>query len=131
VRRIVLAAVAATALAAAGSTASAGHLLNGTFTARISGAPSPVLDGSWSLHFGPGGRYTISKNGSTAAVGRATYGNGTIILGHETGPLACTGAQARAVYRWKLTGRTLRLTRRSDPCGGRRLVLARAFTRRR
>jgi hypothetical protein len=129
-RRVVLLALASAALAAAGIAAGAVHTLNGTFTAKISGAPSPVLDGSWSLRFGPGARYTISKDGTTAIVGRATYGKGTIAFGHETGPLACTGAQARGVYRWKVSGRTLRLTRRSDACTGRRLVLAHAFKRR-
>jgi hypothetical protein len=129
VRRVVLLLIGAVALAGA-TAASAAHMPTGTFTTRIAGAPSPLLDGSWSLHFGAGRKYTISHAGRTAIVGRATFTSSTITFGHETGPLACTDGQARGVYRWRLSGRTLRFVRRSDACIGRRLVLAHAFSRR-
>ena len=47
----------------------------------------------------------------------------------ETGPAACKGSQAVGRYGWSLKGKTLKLTRFSDKCVGRRTVLGGTFTK--
>ena len=127
-QRIALVVAAAVALALAGVALAAG-MLTGTFTTRISGAPSAQLNGVWTIKLSAGGKYTIALGKQTLITGTATFNGSKITFGHESGPAACTGAQATGVYGWRLTGKTLRVTRYSDQCQGRRVVLGYPFTR--
>ena len=126
-QRIALVGAAVVALALAGASLAA-TTLTGTFTTRIVGG-EPRFDGVWTIKLSAGGKYTIALGKQTLITGTATFNGSKITFGHESGPAACTGAQATGVYGWRLTGKTLRVTRYSDQCQGRRVVLGYPFTR--
>lgn len=104
------------------SVALAGNLPLGTYTTKLSAPAS--LKGTWVLRFAKGGQYTVTYNGALAVRGHFTS-TSRIYLSRETGPAACTQF---GVYAWKRAGRTLRLTKISDPCGPRAAVLGHPFT---
>jgi hypothetical protein len=56
--------------------------------------------------------------------GSSTSSGHKVVLVDKTGPLSCTGASATGKYSWNKSGKTLKLTKVHDPCGGRPLVLA-------
>ena len=82
------------------------------------------LKGIWVLNFLKGGKYTITDNGAVVVRGHLTS-TSRIYLSNETGPAACPQF---GVYAWKRTGKTLKLTKVSDPCVGRAAVLGHSFT---
>lgn len=102
--------------------------LAGSWTATISGGPSPQFNGVWKLRFAANGTYVISKGPQKLVSGKATF-HGTAVTFHDlSGPASCVGAQAVGSYRWALTGRTVRFAPVKEPCAGRKFVLARKFT---
>ena len=102
--------------------ASAG--LPGVYWTTIAGQKPAVLNGRWRVSFLAGGRYTVAKDGAVLVAGMGSVRGDRITFGHETGPAACRGPQATAVYRWTLRGKTLILTPISERCPGRQVVLA-------
>ena len=118
-----LAAAAALVLALAlPSVALAGNLPLGKYTTSVK---SPArLKGTWVLSFLKGGKYTISDNGAIVVRGHFSS-TSRIHFSNETGPAACPQFGA---YTWKRTGKTLTLTKLSDPCVGRAAVLSHPFT---
>ena len=94
----------------------------GKYTATVK-APAR-LKGVWVLNFMKGGKYTITDSGAVVVRGHFTS-TSRIYLSNETGPAACPQF---GVYAWKRTGKTLTLTKVSDPCAGRATVLGRPFT---
>jgi hypothetical protein len=86
-------------------------------------APASVK-GTWVLDFAKTGKYTITENGAVVVRGHFTS-TSRIYLSNETGPRACPEF---GVYAWKRTGKTLKLTKVSDPCVGRATVLGHSFT---
>jgi hypothetical protein len=94
----------------------------GKYTAKVK---SPAqLKGTWVLDFLKGGKYTSTRNGAVVVRGHFTS-TSRVYLSNETGPAACSQF---GVYGWKRAGKTLTLTKVSDPCAGRLTVLARPFT---
>ncbi len=116
-------ATGAVLLVAAAAAAAAGNPVQGTFRTVIANAPAKQLDGTWQIAFQPTGRYSIKLNGTVLISGRDTQTATTIGFGHESGPAACTGAEASATYRWSMSGGSLHLTPVREPCEGRRVVL--------
>jgi hypothetical protein len=108
--------VAATAAAAAAP-------LQGTFQTVIANAPVKQLDGTWRLTLQPGGGYTTKRNGVVLVRGHETQTATTITFVDQSGPMACSAAQATGTYRWSRSGSLLRLTPVRESCTGRRLVL--------
>jgi hypothetical protein len=100
----------------------AGSFPLGKYTAKVKTPAN--LKGTWVLSFAKGGKYAISDNGTVVVRGHFTS-TSKIRLSNETGPAACPQV---GTYSWKRTGKTLRLTKVSDPCPGRATVLARPFT---
>jgi len=118
-----LLATGAALLVAVATAAAAGTPLQGTFKTEIANAPIKQLDGTWQIVLQPAGRYMIQRTGTVLVRGRDTQTATTISFGHESGPAACTGAEAAAMYRWSLSAGSLRLTPVHESCSGRRVVL--------
>ncbi|HZQ80669.1 MAG TPA: hypothetical protein VFB25_01690 [Gaiellaceae bacterium] len=118
-----LLAMCAALLVVVATAAAAGVRLHGTFQTVIAKAPNAQLVGIWQIALQTNGRYTIERNGAVVIRGRGTQTATTITFGHETGPAACTGAQATATYHWSLHAGEAVLKTAHDACAGRRLVL--------
>ena len=103
----------------ASATAHALSGLKGTYAAKITGAPSPQLNGTWALKFSGSG-YTILLNGHAVISGSLSYEQGSILFTDKSGPLAC---KPKGSYRYILGGKTLRFTVYTDTCPGRKFVL--------
>jgi hypothetical protein len=131
-KRRLVALVAGAALIAAGVVTASGSI-TGTYITTVRGKSPSALNGDWVLHFDPSGKYVIGQRVGDHAVlmvtGHAVIAGGRITFRKETGPAACKGSQAIGRYAWSLKGKTLKLTRYSDTCVGRRAVLAGAFTK--
>lgn len=93
------------------------------YTAKI--ATPSQLKGTWAFTFAKGGTYTIAQGGAVVVHGHYAALGSEITLSRETGPRACSQF---GDYHWKRAGKTLKLTRVSDPCTGRALVLGHTFT---
>ncbi len=123
---LVTALIAALALAA---TALAATKLSGTFTTTISGkGPSTLngaLDGTWKITFKKGA-YKVTDNGHAAVNGAYKLKGSTISLTDKAGPAKCSET---GKYKFQLNGKTLKLTKISDPCAGRAGVLSRKLTK--
>ncbi len=85
-----------------------------------------MLNGAWTVSFVRWGVYMIARSSGVLVRGKAkvTGDRITFGVGGETGPAACRGARARGTYRYAEKGLLLTLTPISDPCPGRRAVLA-------
>jgi hypothetical protein len=118
-----LLATGAALLVAVATAAAAGTPLQGTFKTEIANAPIKQLDGTWQIVLQPAGRYMIQRTGTVLVRGLDAQTATTISFGHESGPAACTGAEAAATYRWSLSAGSLRLTPVHESCSGRRVVL--------
>ena len=102
--------------------------LAGVYQTVITGqkGQAAVLNGTWLISFAPNGAYAVVKepSSSTLLIGGSSSVAGTTIVFHDkTGPLACV---ASGRYSWKLIGKTLKLTKLTDTCAGRVLVLSSA-----
>jgi hypothetical protein len=117
---VVIAAVAALTLTPG---ALAAGRLSGKFQTKVG---SGQLKGTWTLSFSTKGTYTV-KGPLGSASGKNTYSGSTISFGSEKGATACTSAAGK--YTYKLSGKTLKLTKKSDPCGPRASILTRKLTK--
>ena len=115
---------------AVGLTVTAGALalggLSGSYTTKITGAPSAQLNGTWTLKFASGGGYSIVQNGHIVVKGVASYEQGAIVFTDKSGPAAC---QAKGSYRYIVGGKSLRFIAYTDTCAGRKFVLTHKFTK--
>jgi hypothetical protein len=119
------------ALAFAGASVAATSPLQGTWKTMIS-SPVPLLHGTWEITFAPNGAYTVVKAPNTKALmvsGTSTVSGSTLTLTDKGGPASCPGSTARARYTFKVTGKTLKLTKISEPCTGRAVIFAGTFTK--
>ena len=121
-KRLVVAIAAVAALTLTPGALAAGRL-SGKFQTKVA---SGQLKGTWTLSFSKKGTYTV-KGPLGAAAGKNTYSGSTITFGRETGDTACSGGTAR--YTYKLSGKTLKLTKKSDPCAPRASILTRKLTK--
>jgi hypothetical protein len=128
-RKLALPIVVLCALLVAGlpAAASSSTPFGGLFQTTIKGK-SAQLNGKWLLSFAPNGAYAVAKEPSTHLLigGSATISGHTLVFVDKTGPLHCTGTQARASYTWSLSGTTLRLAAVKETCSGRAAVLGSA-----
>jgi hypothetical protein len=131
VKRIALAAATITAtlttLAATAGAAGPG-LVPHIYQARIAGSPVAPLNATWQLTLLQHS-FTLSRNRAAAVTGSLVISGHRITFHDVAGQFACKGAQITGVYGWRLVGPRLTFTRYGDRCGGRRTVLAHAFTR--
>ena len=127
-----IALVAGAALIATG-VASASGSIAGVYTTTVKGKLPANLNGEWAIRIEPTGKYEIQKRvgnrGQLVVIGHAKLAGGTITFQKETGPASCTGSQAVGRYGWSLKGTTLQLTRFSDKCVGRRILLGGKLTK--
>jgi hypothetical protein len=128
-----LIAFGAGALLLGSSAAAASGSIAGIYVTTVKGASPSALNGDWAIRFKKSGEYEIQKrvgnSGELLVVGHAVIVGGKITFQKETGPAACKGSQAVGRYGWSLRGKTLKLTRYSDTCVGRRAVLGGTFTK--
>ena len=131
-RRITLGALATavalaavTAAPATGSTAAIGPHV---YSTKIVGATPAVLDGTWRLTVNRRS-FSVAKGTTLAVSGTARIVGSRITFHDLGGPFSCRGAQATAVYSWRVSGKHLTLTAVREPCAGRRTILTKPFTR--
>jgi len=131
-RTRLIALVAGAALIGAG-VAAASSSITGIYVTNVKGKTPANLNGDWAIRIKSSGEYEIQKrvgnSGQLLVTGHAKIAGGKITFQKETGPAACKGSQAVGRYGWSLKGKTLRLTRYSDTCVGRRTVLGGTFTK--
>jgi hypothetical protein len=131
VKRIALATAAfSAAIVVAGSAYAAGTptIASHVYSARITGATPPVLNGVWRLTVRPT-VFSVAKGSALAVAGSARIAGKRITFHDLRGPFACRGAQATAVYTWRVSGARLSLTAVREPCAGRKTILTKRFTR--
>jgi hypothetical protein len=105
--------------------------LHGVWQAKIKSSV-PALNGTWLLSFSPNGAYAVVKEPNTKALmvgGISTASGSTVTMTDKEGPASCAGSTARAKYGFKITGKKLKLTKISEPCSGRGVILGATFTK--
>jgi hypothetical protein len=129
-KRIVPVATLAAAAAAAGSAfgASTAAIAPHVYSTRITGATPAVLNGTWRLAVNKT-TFGVAKGKTPAVSGSVRIAGNRITFHDLAGPFACHGAQATAVYTWRVSGARLTLTAVREPCAGRKSILTRPFTR--
>jgi hypothetical protein len=120
----VVAAVAAASALGAGAAGIAPHV----YSTKITGATPAVLNGTWRLSVNRTS-FAVTKGRAPAISGSVRIAGNRITFHDLAGPFACRGAQATAVYGWRVAGARLTLTAAREPCAGRKSVLTRPFTR--
>ena len=130
-KRLIVLLVVVPAVALAGTAVAAKSPLTGTWQTTVK-SPVPVFKGTWQIIFTPDGAYTVVKKPNTSAAmvnGTSTVAGTTLTMNDKNGPASCPGSTARARYGFKIKGKTLRLTKISEPCTGRAVILAGTFTK--
>ena len=123
------AAVAATISAAAYAQAGgAAGIAPHVYSTKIMGATPAVLNGTWRLSVRPTA-FSVTKGAALAVSGSVRIAGNRITFHDLSGSFACRGAQAKGIYAWKVTGNHLTLTAVREPCGGRKTILTKPFTR--
>ena len=119
------------ALAFAGVASAAPSPLRGVWQTTVS-SPVPALRGTWLISFAPNGGYAVVKEPDTKALmvgGTSTVAGSTLTMTDKEGPASGPGSTARARYAFRITGKILKLTKISEPCTGRSIILAGTLTR--
>ena len=98
------------------------------YTTKIVGAKPALLDGTWRLTVNRRS-FSVAKGTTLAVSGTARIVGNRIAFHDLAGPFSCRGAQATAVYSWRVSGKRLTLTAVREPCAGRRTILTKPFTR--
>jgi hypothetical protein len=117
---LALAAIALAVGAAGAGAALAGTPLAGTYASKLTFGPP--YGGIWTITFTEAGDYTVRHKGAVQGTGSATVKGNTIVFHDRSGPTKCTGAQARNLYRYRLTGTTLTFTAVHDTCGRKKVL---------
>jgi hypothetical protein len=126
---VVLAATLLTAVTAAPAVGSrAASIGPHVYSTKIVGAKPALLDGTWRLTVNRRS-FSVAKGTTLAVSGTARIVGNRITFHDLGGPLSCRGAQATAVYSWRVSGARLTLTAVREPCAGRRTILTKPFTR--
>ena len=112
-KRLIIAAAAVAALSLSPGAQAAGVIM-GKYRGKI---PSGFLKGTWTINFYKGGYKVTGPFGSLT--GRSTFKGSTVVFSHESEGTICPGA---GTYRFKITGKTLKMTSINEPCRPRRLV---------
>jgi hypothetical protein len=81
--------------------------------------PSGQLKGTWTINFVKPGSYNVSGPFPGTVHGKDTISGSTLTLNHESGGSDCKGP---GKYKFKLSGKTLTLTKISDSCASRATV---------
>ncbi|HZO62152.1 MAG TPA: hypothetical protein VFB35_04160 [Gaiellaceae bacterium] len=122
-------AVAAAFLAAGGALAArSASIAPHVYSTKIARATPAVLNGTWRLTVKQT-TFTVAKGAALAVTGSVTIAGTRITFHDVAGPFSCRGAQATGVYSWRIAGTKLALTAVREPCGGRRTILTKPFTR--
>jgi hypothetical protein len=111
-----LAAITGVAALALSPSALAAGALHGSYRTQIA---SGQLKGTWTVTFAKKSTYTV-RGPLGKAAGKNTFAGTKITFGHETGASACS---TTGKYTFKLTGKTLKLTKVSDACAPRATIL--------
>lgn len=111
-----VAAIAGVAALALAPSALAAGTLHGSYKTQIA---SGQLKGTWTVTFAKKSTYTV-KGPLGLVAGKNTFAGSKITFSHETGAAACPTA---GTYTFKLSGRTLKLTKISDACAPRVTIL--------
>jgi hypothetical protein len=119
-RRLVVAVATVAVLALSPGALAAGGL-QGKYQTKIASGP---LKGTVTLSFGKKGAYTV-KGAFGTIKGQDAVAGSKVTFDHEHGS-ACKGP---GKYRFKLTGKSLKLAKISDACTDRSGVLVRTFTK--
>jgi hypothetical protein len=98
------------------------------YSTKIVGAKPALLDGTWRLTVNRRS-FWVAKGTTLAVSGTARIVGSRITFHDLGGPFSCRGAQATAVYSWRVSGKHLTLTAVREPCAGRRTILTKPFTR--
>jgi hypothetical protein len=98
------------------------------YSTKIVGARPAVLDGTWRLTVNRRS-FSVAKGTTLAVSGTARIVGNRITFHDLGGPFSCRGTQATGIYSWRLTGKRLTLTAVREPCGGRKTILTKPFTR--
>lgn len=88
--------------------------------------PSGQLKGTWTINFVKPGSYIVSGPFPGTVHGKDTVSGSTLTLNHESAGSDCTGP---GKYKFKLSGKTLKLTKISDACTTRATVTSHKFTK--
>lgn len=113
----------AVALLATGVAAASAASLRGTYRTTITGG-APALNGNWRLEFLSGGTVHIVRNGKLVVVSKATQLAGRRLrFSDRSGSYACSPADGKGTYTYRLSGRRVTFAAVADKCFGRRLVL--------
>lgn len=122
-----LLAIAISACGGSSSGPSGAYTTTISFAERLGGLAS----GTWTVTFGKGGSYTITKGGPelSLATGRGSFYRGTTFVINPVSAGACGPGPGTGTYRLKLSGNTLRFVRLQDPCKTRSAILAHTFTK--
>ncbi len=98
------------------------------YATKIAGATPAVLNGTWRLTLRPA-TFSVAKGGVVAVSGSLRIAGNRVTFHDRSGSFACHGTQAVGVYTWRIAGSRLTLTPVTEPCGGRRTILTKPFTR--
>jgi hypothetical protein len=120
--------VAAAAAAAPAPAGSAASIAPHVYATKITGATPAVVNGTWRLTVDPTA-FSVTKGTALAVVGSARIAGNRITFRDVAGRFASRGAQATAVYSWRVTGTRLTLTAVREPCTGRKTILTKRFIR--
>jgi hypothetical protein len=115
--------VAATPAVAARAASIGPHV----YSTKVAGATPAVLNGTWRLTINRRS-FSVARGTALAVSGSARIVGNRITFHDLAGPFSCRGAQATAVYSWRITGKRLTLSAVREPCAGRRTILTRPFT---
>ena len=96
------------------------------YSTKIAGATPAVLNGTWRLTVNRRS-FSVARGAMLAVSGTARIVGSRITFHDLTGPFSCRGAQATAVYSWRVSGKRLTLTAVREPCAGRRTILTKPF----
>src|SRR5262245_24324337 len=120
-RRVLLCTIALAVLAAPAAARTTS--VNGIYETKISGQAVRALNGDWLVSIAQSRAFAVARNGTTVIGGKLKVSGPTLTFEDVLGPYACHGAQAVGSYSYRLTGKTLRLTRLRDSCPGRVAIL--------
>lgn len=98
-----------------------GSTLTTTLTAEEA-AETPEAAGTWDLHLGEDGRFTVRQGQEIAVEGRYTIEGDRITFADESGPAMCAD-DPEGIYQWTVSGDDVTMTAVDDTCPGRLAVL--------
>jgi hypothetical protein len=124
-RKVLVMVLSLAAMAVVASPASAAGL-SGTYSATITGKPAPV-NGKWQIRFKSGNKAEVYRNGTRVLVTTVSFSGNTMKITTGSGVPAynrcISGPQRTGTYAYRLSGKRLTFTAKSDRCNGRKTLL--------